>query len=53
VLVKQEERCPEFVEGMESAMLVVDRFSSKARQDIAEYTVMVAVILVIVVGMIR
>jgi hypothetical protein len=34
-------------------MLLVDGFSSKARQDIAEYTVIVALILVIVVGMIR
>jgi hypothetical protein len=34
-------------------MLLADGFSSKARQDIAEYAAVVAVILVIVVGTIR
>jgi hypothetical protein len=34
-------------------MLLVDLFSSKTRQDVAEYAVMVALVLVIVVGTIR
>jgi hypothetical protein len=34
-------------------MLLVNLFSSKSRQDIAEYAVMVALVLIIVVGTIR